>query len=294
MTSEVAARVEQLRQQGLAQIKANRNFEAIAFFDAALALCDDEATRELLTLNKAGSLIAAGVDGAEIQELPRILMRRRNERHAYLAAYYLRRKFQNEKDFKRAAFYARITLEAAEKAGERGWQAESLIALGNLSTFDSQNEEAIGHYEAALALLEPEPADGLRRLIALQNLGYCRLLLDRTEEGIALIHRALELMRENGAEAFAAESYIDLCYGYLEQGDLENARLYGERGLEAATGDRQVRNAHFLLGETAYTAGDIATAESHFELLGKFYPDFPHLKDVLFALDLRGMVNLKL
>ena len=39
---------------------------------------------------------------------------------------------------------------------------------------------------------------------------------------------------------------------------------------------------------------DIERAELHFDKLAAFYPDFRHLKSLLFAIDLRSMVNLKL
>lgn len=58
--------------------------------------------------------------------------------------------------------------------------------------------------------------------------------------------------------------------------------------------DRQIRNAHYLLGEVAYTEGDIEAAEHHFDQLAHYYPDFPQLRNLLFAIDLRKIVNFKL
>jgi tetratricopeptide (TPR) repeat protein len=75
---------------------------------------------------------------------------------------------------------------------------------------------------------------------------------------------------------------------------LERARHFGEAALELASEPRQIRNAHYLLGEVAYKSGDIELAEFHFDKLAAFYPDFRHLKTLLFAIDLRAMVNLKL
>jgi hypothetical protein len=40
--------------------------------------------------------------------------------------------------------------------------------------------------------------------------------------------------------------------------------------------------------------GDVDAAEEHFEQLARFYPQFRHLKSLLFAIDLRSMINLKL
>ncbi len=90
------------------------------------------------------------------------------------------------------------------------------------------------------------------------------------------------------------EAYVDLCYGYVERGDYAQAQIYGEAALEIAKDPRQVRNAHYLLGEACYKAGDTEGATYHFDELAKFYPQFRNLKSLLFAIDLRSMVNLKL
>lgn len=291
---ENSARIEELRQAGLAKIRANRIEESLGFFDDALALGPDEELAELLTINKAGAMISLEQDSPEVQKLPQIIMRRRNQRHLYLAAYNLQHKYQIEKDFKRASFYARVALDAAEQSGDAGWKTQVLIALGNLSVYDSRVGEAIARYSEALALLPESPEHGFRRSFAQQNLGYCLLVEGRIQEGIDLIHSAIALMKECGADGYVAESYIDLCFGYLEQGNLEAARYFGQEGLELATETRQVRNARYLLGEVAYKMGDVTAAEAHFGELAAFYPDFPHLTDFLLAIDLRSMVNLKL
>lgn len=287
-------RVEEIRQAALARVRENALEDALVLFDEAIALADDEETLELLTINKSFVLIQTGVDGPEVQRLPMILMRRRNAKHTFLAAYNLQVRHSNAKDYKRAYNYGRVALEAAEQVEDKWWKLGALNQLGNACVYDSRIPEAIEYYREVLALLADHPDQLLPRSFATQNLGYCLVVEGELETGVATIHEAIGLMREAGAEGYVAESYIDLCYGYLELGDLDNARKYGEAGLEKATETRQVRNAHYLLGEVAYKQGDSASAEMHFEHLAKFYPDFPQLKNVLLALDLRKMVNLKL
>jgi hypothetical protein len=51
---------------------------------------------------------------------------------------------------------------------------------------------------------------------------------------------------------------------------------------------------HITSSVAAYKMGDIDAAEHHFEELARFYPQFRHLKSLLFAIDLRSMINLKL
>ena len=109
--------------------------------------------------------------------------------------------------------------------------------------------------------------------------------------GVALILEALPWIV---APSRRAEAYIDLCHGYMELEDLQQAVKYGQMGLELAAEDRQVRNAHYLLGEVACKMDDLTTADFHFGELARFYPAFRNLKSLLFAIDLRGMVNFKL
>jgi tetratricopeptide (TPR) repeat protein len=287
-------RIEEIRQAALARVRENALEDAIALLDEAIGLADDEEALELLTINKAGVLIQMEVDGPEVQRLPQILMRRRNPKHTFLAAYNLQHRYSLLKDFKRSCSYGRTALEASEHVEETWWKFGVLNELGRAYEHDSRIPEAIQTYREALAMSDAFPEEVFARSFATQNLGYCLVAEGELEEGIETIHTAIALMREAGAEGYIAESYIDLCYGYLELGDLDNARKYGEEGLAKASETRQVRNAHYLLGEVAYKQGDVPAAESHFEHLSKFYPDFPQLKNVLLALDLRKMVNLKL
>lgn len=285
-------RIEELRQAGLAKVLLNQLEEAIELYDEALALATNEETRELIIINKADAMIGLERSGPEVQELARVIMRRRNPRHVCLAAYALQYKHRLEGDFKRALFYGQLALRAAEESNDLAYKRAVLVDLGNIYEMDSQVEKAIEHFLQALDVLdENDPHQRLSRGYALENLGYCRLLQGETETGLALVHEALGYLDDPLGRA---EAFIDLCYGYLDSGDLDRARHYGEAGLEASGDARQTRNAHYLLGEVAYKAGDTEGAEAHFDHLARFYPEFKNLKSLLFALDLRGMVNLKL
>jgi tetratricopeptide (TPR) repeat protein len=293
MLNRTAERIEELRQQGLALVRENRLEEALSLYDQALALTDDEETSELIRINKADAMIGLERTGPEILELPRVIMRRRNPRHVCLAAYALQYKHRLENDLKRALFYGELALSAADQANDLAFKRAVLIDLGNVYEMDSQIARAIDCFQQALGHAEGADAATLRliRGYATENLGYCHLLEGNLDDGIALIHAALQHIND---PLGLAEAYIDLCYGYLESEQLEQARFYGESGLEVATEERQIRNAHYLLGEVAYKLGDTDAAERHFDELAKFYPQFRNLKSLLFAIDLRSMVNLKL
>jgi tetratricopeptide (TPR) repeat protein len=292
--SDVIERIESLRQEALARVRNSELDQALALFDEALGLDPDEELRELIVINKADVLITMETAGPEIQELPRIIMRRRNLRHVYLAAYALQFKHRLDGDARRSIFYGQQALQIADEALQPEWKRIVLIELGNACEMDYQISEAIEHYEAALALDAESPDNRDRQLslgYALENIGYCKMLQGFHDEGIAFIHRAMEYIDDPFG---LAEAAVDLCYGYLELGNIDQALEHGRRGLSIAVDSRQVRNSHYLLGEAAYKAGDSAGAEYHFEQLATFYPDFKHLKNLLYAIDLRGLVNLKL
>jgi tetratricopeptide (TPR) repeat protein len=190
---------------------------------------------------------------------------------------------------KRGIFYGQLALDIATEANEPFWKLSALNDLGIHYEMDSQFDKAIDAFEQALDATGPE--DAFVRTAVIGNLGYNKLLTGKTEEGLFLIHSVLDTIE---APVTRAEAYIDLCFGYLDLNDLERARKYGRMGLELAGESRQVRNAHYLLGEVAYKLGEVDEAEEHFEQLARFYPQFRNLKSLLFAIDLRGMVNLKL
>jgi tetratricopeptide (TPR) repeat protein len=292
MTQVQTQTAEQLRQQALLLVRGSELEAALEVYDEALAAAaGDDELRELITINKADVLITLERGGTEVAELARVVMRRRNPRHVCLAAYALLFKHRMEQDYRRALFYGQLALRAAEEFGDREYERAVLVDLGNVYEMQSEISKAVECFESALRLIPAETeTDRRSRGYTLENLGYCRLLEGEIDRGIALINEALPSLDDDTGKA---EAFIDLCYGFLERQDLDRALSYGEAGLEIATEPRQIRNAHFLLGEVACKRQDTAVADYHFGELAKFYPDFRHLKNLLMAVDLRSMVNLK-
>jgi tetratricopeptide (TPR) repeat protein len=294
MLSPKNIRADELRKAALAKVRAEHYDEALQSYDLALSLAADEDLCELITINKAHALIACGREGAEVNSLPSILMRRRNLHHSFMAAYALVFKHRLQNDLRRAIFYGQLAVEIAQEAEEPSWKIGALNELGIIYETDSQFEKAIEALDDALLLAEhiaePDERSFVRTAI-IQNLGYNKLLINETHEGLRLIHSVIDQVQ---IPSTLSDSYIDLCYGYLDLEEFEKARAYGEYGLSLASDARQIRNAHYLLGEAAYKLGDTEAAEYHFDELSKFYPQFRNLKNLLFAIDLRSMVNLKL
>ena len=285
---------EELRQAALAKARVEEFEQALALFDEALTLTADDEARELITINKADAMVAMQQSGPEVQSLPMILMRRRSPRHTFLAAYALMFKHRLANEQKRSIFYGQIALDAANEAEQTFWKLAALNDLGIVHEIDSQFQKAIEYFEEALALLDgldDKSQENFSRVAIFQNLGYNKLLVGQTREGIQMIESILDVIQ---VPSSLSDSYIDLCYGYLDLEQYETARSLGEKGLELAGEPRQVRNAHYLLGEACYKSGDVEAAERHFDELAHFYPQFRSLKSLLFAIDLRSMINLKL
>jgi tetratricopeptide (TPR) repeat protein len=286
--------IEELRQEALAKVRAEEFDDALALYDEALALATDEEVRELLTINKGHALIAAERTGPEVKALPMILMRRRNAHHTFLASYALMYTHRLTSESKRAIFYGNIALQAAKEAEQTFWELAALNELGMVYEIDSQFAKAIATFEQALACLDQisnQSDQTFSRVYVIGNLGYNKLLIGDTREGLRLLHSVID---DIGTDHLRSDAYVDLCYGYLDLNEYETARHYGEMSLALASEPRQIRNAHYLLGEAAYKMGDVDAAEEHFEHLARFYPQFRHLKSLLFAIDLRSMLNLKL
>lgn len=294
MSSPMTNQVETLRQAALAHVRSEQYDEALALYDEALALVSDDTVSELLTINKADALIACERSGPEVQALPAILMRRRNTHHTFLAAYALMYKHRLQNESKRGIFYGQVALDAATAAGEPMWKLGALNELGIIYESDSQFTSSIDCFQQALALIDAV-SDGddqsFGRVAIIQNLAYSKLQIGEIEEAIALIHPVLDKIQ---VPSTFADSNLDLCFGYLELQNYERAKHFGEIGLAHAVEPRQTRNAHYLLGEVAYKSGDVETASFHFDELARHYPEFRNLKSVLFALDLRSMVNFRL
>lgn len=292
--SSPADRIEALRQAALAKVRAEEYGEALVIYDQALALAPEEESRELITINKADALIASQQPGAEIEALPKIIMRRRNSRHVYLAAYALQYKNHLDGNGQRAIFYGQVALRAAEESGEKSWERPVHLELGNIYIEQSMMDQAAESYARVLEY-DRESADNrdlaLSRAAALEGLGYCRVSQGKFEEGIAMM---LEALPHFTTPFHRAETLVDLCFAYLELEQFERSREYGLAALEISSDQRHTRNAHYLLGEVAYKMGDVDTASYHFDELARFYPQFRNLKSLLFAIDLRSMVNFRL
>ncbi len=287
---------EQLRDEGRQAIDAGRLAEALELFEQALERArerEDENLVDLAVCNRSTALIWLGRQPEVLSPLRKILVRNRDARTCALAAYCLSRAHEENKEHKKGLFYGRI---ARDRGTAIDWLlAESQNQIGNCLMHDSRFEQAAAEYRRALELLGEEPT-GLRALVTV-NLGYCLMMLGDLRAGVGLSFRSLRWFRRLGLRIYEIWPHLDLCYAYLEFGRFRRAREHGLRALSIAeeTGETgRIKTALFLLGETERSVGDLEAAWEHFSRLQEtFYPDSPQVAELMLAVGMRKVVNLR-
>jgi Tfp pilus assembly protein PilF len=237
--------------------------------------------------------IMLGRGDAELPRLREILLRNGDAANCRLAAYNISTYYELARNYKKSLFYARIACERAVQLGRADWIAYSRNQLGNALLGESFIDQACSEYEAAARLI---PDSGVWRARILNNLGYCRVLQKRFAEGYSCLYQSLRLLRRFAAERYQVLPRLDLCFAHLETCRYAHARRQGGAAYALAEkfGDTDaMKNALYLLGETANLSGDTAAASGYFTRLQRdYFPDSPYLPGFLLAVDVRKLVNL--
>ncbi|MFL6235071.1 MAG: tetratricopeptide repeat protein [Thermoanaerobaculia bacterium] len=288
---------EELRNRGLRAIETGELEEAAESFAAALRLADEQGDPRRIDLalcNWAAAVIELGRGDGEVSRLREVLLRNSDLVNCRMAAYDIARYYELKKNYKKALFYARITRDRSELLGRRDWLASSHNLIGNTLLAECFVEEACVEYEKALELFPPEPSPARGQI--LDNLGYCRILQQRYQEGYRLLYEGLRLLRRFGARRREISVRLDLCFAHLETGRYQHSRRQGLAALALAEslGDTgSIKNALYLLGEVANLSDDLDTARGYFARLHReFFPDAGYLPEFLLAVDIRRLVNL--
>jgi tetratricopeptide (TPR) repeat protein len=241
----------------------------------------------------AAVAIQLGRGDGELPRLREILLRNADAGNCRLAAYNISLHYEFAHNFKKSLFYARIACDRALQLGRADWIAYSRNQLGNALLGQSFIDEACLEYQAAAELI---PAPGVWRAIILDNLGYCRVLQKHFAEGYAFLYESLRQLRRFSAERYQVLPHLDLCFGHLETGHYLHARRHGVAAFELAEkfGNAEaMKNALYLLGETANLSGDTEIASGYFNRLQRdYFPESPYLTGFLLAVDVRKLVNL--
>jgi len=279
-----------------ALVEVGRLEEAKEGIERALAWArqqGDERRVDGMVCALAAVAIQLGHGDGELPRLREILLRNADAANCRLAAYNISIHYQFRRNYKKSLFYARIAYDRAQQLGRQDWIASSRNQVGNALLGESFIDQACREYEAAARLI---PDAGVWRARILNNLGYCRVLQKRFGEGYSCLYESLRLLRHFSAERYQVLPRLDLCFAHLETEHYEHARRQGIAAYQLAekVGDAEaIKNALYLLGETANLCGDTNTAGDYFTRLQRdYFPESPYLPGFLLAVDVRKLVNL--
>jgi tetratricopeptide (TPR) repeat protein len=294
--SERYLRLTRLAQRAFAKARLERALRLFAAAENEASRLGDRELTDRAFCNRCVVLLELErLDGA-VGELKHVLMRSRDPFTAWMAAYYTAQVYKAEGNVKRALAYARRATELAHACEDPRALAGTANEHGTLALMDSRFDEAAERFREALRLDGENGSDSMGTSITRDNLGYCLMCTAQVGDGLALCHDAAATLESLGSRQFLAEVYQDLCYGYLQQGDFETARGYGEQALALAREfDIQTveRNTLMLLADAAIDAGDEETADGYLASLATYYPDFRGMKNFLLAFNVREAINLK-
>ncbi len=260
----------------------------------------DQERADRAFCNSSAILIDLERGEACIPRLKEILLRSREPITRWMASYSTAMASYATHDFSTAETYLARASHLATILDDPAREAATANLAGNVALHRSDFDRAEEQYRQALRTYEQ--LDGYHRLMAAQvrdNLGYVFMCTDRTNAGINACERARDEMAELEAVHFLHQPLQDLCYGYLLDDELDQARENGERSLELALelDDRLVvKNCLFLLAEIAVRQGDRFRGRRFLTELANYYPDLSisdELIDVFLDIDLTRVVNLR-
>jgi tetratricopeptide (TPR) repeat protein len=288
---------ESWSRQGAEATRRGEFAQALEAYTRARAAATDVPHQQAAALNLA--MVRLQTDSwREAEEgLREILLRTDDPRIAYSAAYHLASSLRRQSRHERALAYASRAMERARQLGSAEYLAPAHNLLGNIHLAQSRLQEALGEYRESLRLREAQPEDTRwSRAILLENIGYCLLLLQQFDEGLARIDAGLALAGEVDDKRCRAECLQDLCYGMLLTARYEEALLHGSAALALALAQQYgdiAENCHYLLGEVGARTGDTELRDHHLDRLQALHPELPFLRDFLSAVDITSVLSLK-
>jgi tetratricopeptide (TPR) repeat protein len=293
---------EELRRRGFEAVQAGSLPEATLYFERALEVAEelgDPAPRDLAVCNLAIVHVELCETDESIIErdlgaLRGILARTHSVENGWLASHHLARIYERRKAFKKGLFYARMALDRSSWVERTDWRAYSHNILGNLLLAESWLQEAVEHYQSALALLEN---DDVWRARVLDNLGYCRALEGDLEGALSLLLESRDSFERHRAERYTLTNHLALAYVHLCADRHQEAHHHATTASELAQRYRDadgLKNSLYLLGEASLRLDDRDGAfGAYARLQSRFFPDQPAIGDLLMQLDTLELVNLR-
>lgn len=285
--------------RGIHFFRSGQRSQALSEFDDAMSwaiqhgdscLWDRAFSNRYAVLQEDG---ARDIEG--LSELRAIVLRSHDDENGFLAAYNAARAYDLRGDHERARFYLSLAKDRCGRLGRHDWIAWCHNFAGNLFLSGSKIEDACIEYQTALAYLPTE--EKLARAQVLDNLGYCRMLQNRTREGMITAFAGLKMLRRLRLRREQAPLHLSLCYGYLDLERPDRALAHGMAGLDIARQHddvESIKNGLYLVGEAHNQQGaEFAAFRCFRELQATYFPSTPNVPELLMAIDVRSLINLK-
>jgi tetratricopeptide (TPR) repeat protein len=175
-----------------------------------------------------------------------------------------------------ALMEAERCLDLARAAGERSDEAYALHAIGR-TCFEEEDYQRAADFHAQALELARETASPQEIVLLQANLGYCHVMLDRTEKGLKEIREALAMSKKEGLRRGTAYCLRILGQVYYKEDKLGRAREYFEEAeMSAHSADSPYTDilfqAAFYLWEIGRREGNAIQEKVYFGRLRHLRP----------------------
>ncbi len=297
--SERSKHLEFLRKTAREAVWQGDCDRALLLLEEGLALSrawKQKESEDIFLCNRIATLVEMERNDFDLSALKEVMLRHPCGKLGAFAAYTAACAHELRKEFSKARTYAQMAISRCEDPANF-LCGVSFSLLGDLSLSESDLDGAMPFCTEAISILQECGQDASRDMaVAEDNIGYIHILRDEMSVGLPMVERALSQFEALGARARMAYPYLDLCLGHLKTENFFEAERWGVRALalgQELKQQRVIKNSHYLLGEIYSETGRRDDAETHFEALADFYPEFPALKSFLHQVNVVGMINLR-
>ncbi len=266
----------ELQSKGDAELEAGNFGRAYVAFESALQAAesalspDRDDLRARARYKMAFSLFRLGKINLAESELRLILRdhRKISARTQFLSLLMLSNVHDERGDRYLSMLEAERCLNLARSSGDTADEAYALHAIGRTCFEEEQYDRAAEFHSQALEIARGTASP--QEIVLLQaNLGYCHVMLNRTEKGLKEIREALALSRKDGLRRGTAYCLRILGQVYFKDGKLGRAREYFEEAQTVAnSGDSPYTDilfqAAFYLWEIARREGNAVQEKIYF------------------------------
>jgi tetratricopeptide (TPR) repeat protein len=277
---------EELQTRGNAELESGNFGRAYVAFESALQSAevtlgpDREDLRARARYKMAFSLFRLGKINLAESELRLILRdhQKISARTRFLTLLMLSNVHDERGDRYLALMEAERCLDLARSAGDRSDQAYALHAIGR-TCFEEEDYTRAAEFHSLALEMARETASAQEIALLQANLGYCHVMLNRTDKGLKEIREALALSRKEGLRRGTAYCLRILGQVYYKDEKLARAREYFE---EAETTAHSSESPYIdILFQSAFYLWEIARREGNAVQDKVYFGRMRHLRSSL-------------